>query len=415
MRREASGVEIPGSPIILGPSKPEDSIANLLTGSIDVCNSLKISGWVRDNLQPDAAVSLLITRNDELVGRLLANVYRDDLKKAGIGDGRFAFEFNFPQPLAPIETHVIRVMREADGVEIPGSPVTLSVSQSFDAEVEKSLARALDQCGTAEDIPTKIEFLVNQIDRLLQQRADAESTRVDRERYRHLLQRWKSQPSRAETGTAADVLPGSVLRALVIDDRLPKSDRDAGSTAILSHIRSLQRLGYRVTFVPAIDFSPGAADRAAIEAIGVSCCCAPYYGTVEEVLKRQAGEFDLVYLHRVSNASKYGELVLSHFPRARRIYSVADLHHIRLLRQSEVEDRPELAALSKRLKLAELTAAAFSNAVITHSKNETDLLKSSLPGAAVFTLPWSVKLAADQGAVFATCGFCVHRWFWPYA
>src|SRR6202140_5841487 len=56
---------------------------------------------------------------------------------------------------------------------------------------------------------------------------------------------------------------------------------------------------------------------------------APVYGSVEEVLRRQAGEFDLVYLHRVSNASKYGELVASYFPKARRIYSVADLYHVR--------------------------------------------------------------------------------------
>ncbi len=42
-------------------------------------------------------------------------------------------------------------------------------------------------------------------------------------------------------------------------------------------------------------------------------------------------------------------------------------------------------------RLAELTAAAFASAVITHSKAETDLLKSQVPGAAVFTIPWSVK------------------------
>ena len=133
------------------------------------------------------------------------------------------------------------------------------------------------------------------------------------------------------------------------------------------------------------------ADRAAIEAIGVKCCYSPYYGSVEEILRRQADEFDVVYLHRVSNASKYGELVTSYFPKARRIYSVADLYHVRVLRQAQVEDRPELVSLSKRLRLAEFTSTAFSNAVITHSRSETDLLKKAVPGASVFTIPWSVK------------------------
>jgi glycosyltransferase involved in cell wall biosynthesis len=405
VRRGANGVEIPGSPMTFSPTNRAETVANSLNGSIDSCHSLRVTGWARDHLEPDAAVSLLITNNDKLVGRLLANGYREDLKTAGIGDGRFAFEFSFPQPLAPFETHIIRVFSEADGVDVPGSPVTLQASQAFDAEVERSLERVLDRCGTTDDIPAKIDFLARQIDRLLQRRADADSTRVDRERYRDLLQRWKSQPSRNETVAETEIAPGSAPRALVIDDRLPKSDRDAGSTAVLSHIRSLQRLGYRVTFVPAIEFNPAAADRAAIEAFDVSCGCAPYYGTVEEVLKRQAGEFDLVYLHRISNASKYGELVLNYFPKARRIYSVADLHHVRLLRQSQVEDRPELEALSKRLQLAEFTAAAFSNAVITHSKDETDLLKSRLPGAAVFTLPWSVKSRPTKVPFSQRAGF----------
>jgi glycosyltransferase involved in cell wall biosynthesis len=286
---------------------------------------------------------------------------------------------------------VIRVIRESDGSDIPGSPLTLRASQSFDDGVEESLARALDQCGGKDELPRKIDFLVDQIDRLLQQNADTESLRADRDRYRRLLQRWKSQPLRGETPGGVDVAPASFLRALVIDDRLPRSDRDAGSNAVLSHIRSLQRLGYQVTIAPAVDFNPASADRAAIEAIGVSCCCSPYYGSVEEVLRRQAGEFDLVYMHRVSNASKYGELVTSHFPKARRIYSVADLYHVRLFRQAAAEDRPELIPIGKRLRLAEFTAAAFSSAVITHSKTETDLLKSHVTGASVFTVPWSVK------------------------
>ena len=141
----------------------------------DVANSSMVSGWVRDNLRPDIPVSLIITSNGEFVGRLLANSYRDDLKAAGIGNGRFAFEFEFPVPLAAFETHEIRVMRETDGAELPGSPVTLRASPSFDKGVEESLSRVTHHCGSVEDLPRKIDFLVGQIDHLLQQNADAES------------------------------------------------------------------------------------------------------------------------------------------------------------------------------------------------------------------------------------------------
>jgi glycosyltransferase involved in cell wall biosynthesis len=362
----------------------------MLKGNIDIASTREISGWAQDEAQPKTPVSLVITENGEFVGRVLANGYRPDLEEAGIGNGRYAFEFEFPSVLAPYISHVIRVRRETDGAELPGSPATLKAAQSFDSVVEEALTRTLG-LGGEEDLPRKIDFLVDQIDKLLQQHADAESTRADRSRYRRLLQRWGRQLPQAGGAIAARALPPPSLRALVIDDRLPKGDRDAGSNAMLSHIRSLQRLGYHVTIAPAIDFSPAAADRAALEATGVACCCSPYYGSVEEVLRRQAGEFDLVYLHRVSNASKYGELAHTHFPKARRIYSVADLHHIRLLRQAKVEDRPELVALSQRVRLAELAATAFSNAVITHSNSESDLLKSQVLGASVFTMRWSVK------------------------
>jgi glycosyltransferase involved in cell wall biosynthesis len=334
---------------------------------------------------------LLITINDVFIGRLLSNRYRSDLKEAGIGSGRYAFDFEFPIPLAAYETNVVRVVRETNGAELPGSPVTLKASRSFDGDVEKSLALAIAQSGPKQDLSRKIDFLVDQIDKLLQQNSDAESLRGDRERYRRLLQRWSRRLPEDEASTTIKSAPALLLRALVIDDCLPKLDRDAGSNAIFSHIRSLQRLGYQVTIAPAVAFSPPAADRAAIEAIGVTCCCSPYYGSVEEILRRQAGEFDLIYMHRISNASKYGELVASHFPKARRIYSVADLYHVRLLRQAAAEDRPELIALGNRLRLAELTATAFSNAVITHSSHEAQLLKSHVKGASIFTIPWSVK------------------------
>jgi hypothetical protein len=38
-------------------------------------------------------------------------------------------------------------------------------------------------------------------------------------------------------------------RALVIDDRMPDAARDAGSNAILGHMRALIALGYQVEFV----------------------------------------------------------------------------------------------------------------------------------------------------------------------
>ena len=100
--------------------------------------------------------------------------------------------------------------------------------------------------------------------------------------------------------------------------------------------------------------------------------------------------FDLVYLHRISNASKYLTLARHYFPKARLIYSVADLHHVRFARQATAEDRPELIALSKRVRLLECVATAMADAVITHSPFEADLLRKEVRGAKVHVVPWTV-------------------------
>src|SRR5260370_4574455 len=93
----------------------------MLKGNIDIASTREISGWAQDESQPKTPVSLVITENGEFVGRVLANGYRPDLEEAGIGNGRYAFEFEFPSVLAPYISHVIRVRRGTDGAGAPGA------------------------------------------------------------------------------------------------------------------------------------------------------------------------------------------------------------------------------------------------------------------------------------------------------
>jgi len=211
-----------------------------------------------------------------------------------------------------------------------------------------------------------------------------------------------------DTAAVADL----VRRALVIDERIPVAGRDAGSQAILSHMRALQRLGYEVSFVAAdemahAEFAPdGAAPSqasaaqasAALGAAGVTCCAAPFYTSAEDLLRRQAECFDVVYLHRASIATRYLALARRYMPRARILYGVADLHHVRLERQAAIEARPELLAASRRTRLEECVAAWSADAVITHSADEAELLRRMVPEASVYRVPWEVRGKAPPGA-----------------
>jgi glycosyltransferase involved in cell wall biosynthesis len=378
--RTDDGSDIPGSPAVLEPLSPA---ATQATGYLDLVDRHHVAGWAQYAAGSQEPASLIITVNDKFAGRIIANLHRADLKAAGIGNGRHGFDWSFPEPLSLLETHVVRVRLELDGREVPGSPVTIEPPADFDSAAQSALSALLARFERSDQIEQKIDFLANELNRLVQKKSDRDSDRFIRRRNRDLLRRWGG------SGSAAIRISEEKPRALVIDDRVPALDRDAGSNAIVSHMRSLQRLGYEVSLIASAELQVSPHTPALIRG-GFEIHSLPYFGSTEELLWRQAGEFELIYLHRISNASRYGELVRQHFPKARKIFAVADLHHLRLSRQAKVEDRPELLALARRLELAEVFAAASVHAVITHSDYEAAILRKHLPKANIHRVLWSI-------------------------
>ena len=346
----------------------------MLTGSIDEAARQRVRGWVRDPAFPDAPVSLVVTADDRLVARTVANVRRPDVARAGIGNGAFGFDVAINPPLSPARSWVVRVQAEADGEDMPGSPFRIEASAEFDGEARRAFSAALDTFSTVDELESRISFLAEQEDRLLQRRAEL-----------------RFGPSRV------------AKRALVIDDRAPQTGRDGGSDALLSHMRSLQRIGFAVTFAtPAMPRGPAVA---ALEADSIDVCQTPWYRSVEELLRREAGRYDLVYLHRVLSAANYTTLVRECQSRARLIYSVADLHHLRLARQAAAEDRPELLAEAKALHGREVWAAQAADCVITHSAVEAGLLRQFVPAERVHVVAW----AAPRRPAFPEVPFADRR------
>ncbi len=362
-----------------------------------------MSGWARDPETPASPVSLVITVNDELRARVLADRQREDLRAAGAGHGRHGFEVAL-RGLSPGAPYTIAVRRERDGAHLHGSPVVIAPAKRFDMGVQAECAEFLADVADDDDLTGRLRFLADQVETLLQLRAVRRGRSAERIAQRQI--RWRLAAARpgGAAATGADVLRP---RALVIDEVAPNPSRDAGSEAILSHMRSLRRLGFEVVFAPA-DMRPD--HSGALDAAGIACCHAPWDGSVEEVLRREAGCFDLVYLHRAPIASRYIGLVRARQPKARLVYSVADLQHLRLARQAQVEDRPELLALARQLQTVELQMAAAAHAVITHSRHEADLLRQFAPGVPVHVVSWSIeprpttaRFADRNGLAFIGC------------
>ncbi len=348
----------------------------MLIGSIDEADRTRMRGWVRSGLSPDAPVCLLLTADDRLLERVVANRHRPDLQAAGIGDGRFGFDVALRPPLDPTRAWLIHLRAEGSGQDMPGSPFRLDPSSDFDDAARAAFSAAL--LGFADDAEAarRHDFLLGQCELLLQVRADR-----------------RRQAAAPAGDPPPDTQPEpAVPHALVIDARLPDPNRDGGSVAILSHMQSLRRLGCRVTFaaqtMPASGEASGPLDQA-----GLRVCRRPEFGSVEEVLRREAGRFDLAYLHRLPIASAYAPLVRHYQPRARLVYAVADLHHLRLARQAVFENRPETKPAIHRLRNQELWAATEADAVITHSSVEAALLRQAVPAGRLHVIPWSIPCA----------------------
>jgi autotransporter passenger strand-loop-strand repeat protein len=404
VQRAADGRDLAGSPWLVAASPVAMTMQRApagagLRGYLDLATHDRIVGWAQNEADPSTPVSLQIIDNGVLLTRVLANLPRDDLAATGIGTGRHGFDLLIPGGLSPLVRHVIQVRRDSDGAELAKSPAVIEAAGAFDANLERTIANAVAASGSPADQERVLSFMLQQADRLLQQRADADARRGERMTRQRLVRRLG--PS------VPDAAAGPQLRALVIDTRVPVGGHDAGSHAILSHIRALQRLGYAVSFVAADQMAEGGAAVEALRAAGVAWCGAPFYASAEDVMHRQSGCFDLVYLHRAAIATRYLGLARRYLPKARVLYSVADLHHVRLERQAAVEVRPELLAASRRQRLEECMAAVSADAVLTHSVDEAALLRRMVPDANVHHVPWTVPeraapvaFAARQGIAF---------------
>ena len=85
-----------------------------LRGYVDLVSETCIAGWAQSVDHPEAAVCLDIYAGGRLIGQALANCYRQDLQRAGLGSGRHSFSFMPPARLDGV-ADTLEVRRSLDG------------------------------------------------------------------------------------------------------------------------------------------------------------------------------------------------------------------------------------------------------------------------------------------------------------
>jgi O-antigen biosynthesis protein len=183
-------------------------------------------------------------------------------------------------------------------------------------------------------------------------------------------------------------------RAFFIDETTPTPDQDAGSNAALEHMRALMELGYKVTFVASDNMARHDPYTRQLERLGIQCSYAPFATSVEQMFRDAKPVPNLIYLHRVACAMKYANMARFYFPHCQIVYSVADLHFLRLEREAELLPSQELSAEARRARDQELSVMAQVDNVIVHSQHELELLARLAPAVDVSRLAWTIRTSS---------------------
>lgn len=350
-----------------------------LRASIDIVGRDRIAGWLRSDAHPDMRLSVAIMVDNALQHRMLANQFRPDLRDNGLSDGRYGFDIMLSPPLSLDSDHVVSVLCAETNTPLPGSPLYFPATRRFNETFRQHVRQTLNGIATARQREAALEFLADQSHQLRGQQGREDSRKAATEHHRQAQRRKEAEP-----GVTAP-------RILFVDDRAPDPTRDAGSSALLSHMQAARTLGHDVSFIASV-IEPSAAAVRELEKQGFACWHAPAYPTVESLLRTQANSFDAIYFHRLTNAGRYLDLARLYMPGARLISSVADLAWLRLERQAIAENRPELRTASGQEKVREHMATWASHSVITHSPIEADLLAAAVPTASIHVVPWHLEL-----------------------
>jgi GT2 family glycosyltransferase len=180
---------------------------------------------------------------------------------------------------------------------------------------------------------------------------------------------------------------GMERRVLFVDSFTPQPDHDAGSLDALHWMQSLQGLGYKVTFVPAVHFRHAGRYTEALQEQGIECVYAPRYASAEELIAARGAEFDLCVFYRFEAADALLRTVKRFMPQAKRLLGLCDLAHVRLARRAAITGSEKDARAARETKFRELLACAESDALFTPSRYEKDVLAAELPHVPVFVAP----------------------------
>ena len=93
-----------------------------IAGAFDLCGPIFFTGWLFDKNHPGMPLDICIFSDGNIIHQGPANIFRDDLVKAGIGNGKHGFSALIPDALFDGITHQIEIREVRTGFLLPNSP-----------------------------------------------------------------------------------------------------------------------------------------------------------------------------------------------------------------------------------------------------------------------------------------------------
>lgn len=120
-------------------------------GNFEICDPQYISGWAPPSVDGEARTLEIIIDND-LVFRIKADLFREDLMMASIGNGAHAFLYSTPYKYLDGHEHIVTVRDAETGELLLGSPRILVGKTSINAQIELIGGGITGRCEFIENI-----------------------------------------------------------------------------------------------------------------------------------------------------------------------------------------------------------------------------------------------------------------------
>jgi len=388
-------------------------------GYIDWVASGFIRGWVYSSDKPNEPIDFKLLLDGEALLQSSANLYREDLVKAGVGNGEHGYCCLHHLSAASLAGKTLQLV-SLDNKPI-GKPFVVASEKAATVTATKLLSEHYllvvnIEAAKAENITLQL-FNANtpfwQGAKALKQGTnrlelpvctdiiDGKSHTITLGMLGKVTALW--QQDITVSIDAAAVQRFSLTKNIdkkpvivMIDRSTPKPDQDAGSYAAIQEIRLLQALGLHVVFIPD-DFTYSPVYTPQLQDMGVEVLFSPYFLNSADALLSVLPIACAIYITRYHYVEKHIKAVKAFSAKLPMIFNNADLHFLREIRQANRLGDAALLQKAMKTREREVNVMKQVDAILSYSEFEHAVITShTLQSNNVHKCPWVVEVPDDK-------------------